>query len=152
MITYLFYWNPSKWAWVSRQNDIQACVPNHRVVLRWSVSEHVKLAEDVDGLVPGHHIRAFLYITAQNQKGIIGHGKIFAHPFEDLHYNPARAQNGDTLFYAYAEFERLENAPFIHRQQLVGVAQTTFAHMRVDSGIRLNDADAQAVWDLLQAE
>lgn len=104
MNTILFTWNPSKWQWDDLPQAVYEANAEGRYFDKWScgVTRNIR---------PGN--RAFLMRLGIPPKGIMGSGIVVSEPFEDTHWNPERAQKGDTVYRVEILFDVLSDLPII---------------------------------------
>lgn len=97
MNTFLFAWNPKKWAWENLEQDIDLLQQTGRVTEMWSMAGHKKVR-------PGD--RAFLVKLGKKPTGIIGAGFVATEPFLAPHFNKSINKLVPRV---YVDFEALLN-------------------------------------------
>lgn len=99
--TWLFSWNPERYLWESFAQDRQKVLEGGELIVRWScVSSKVKAGD-----------AAFLLRTGQAPKGIIACGSVVNGPYQDAHWDEAKASQGAMLDYVDIHFTDLRD-PF----------------------------------------
>ncbi|WP_220814170.1 AAA family ATPase [Pseudomonas paralcaligenes] len=87
--SWLFSWNPSRYAWSQFAQDRQKVLEGGELIIRWScASGKVKVGDT-----------AFLLRTGVAPKGIIACGSIVNGPYQDAHWDEAKAAQGGILDY-----------------------------------------------------
>jgi len=87
--SWLFSWNPSRYAWSQFAQDRQKVLEGGELIIRWSgASDKVKVGDS-----------AFLLRTGVAPKGIIACGSIVNGPYQDAHWDEAKAAQGVMLDY-----------------------------------------------------
>ena len=104
MNTILFTWNPKKWPWNDLQQAVAEANVDGRHVDTWSCGVTRRIA-------PGD--RAFLMRLGRAPKGIMGSGVVVTEPEEGTHWDPDRADAGDTGFYVEILFDVLSTTPLL---------------------------------------
>ncbi len=96
MKTYLFVWNPKKWAWQDIENDIEQVNRYGKCKVRWScgVNRSIKPND-----------RFFLVKLGTEPKGIVASGYITSAPFPDKHWSGENKE----AFFIEADLEVLLN-------------------------------------------
>lgn len=96
MNTYLFVWNPKRWAWDTLEDDIEEVNETGNCPESWScgVNKSIKKGD-----------RAFLIRVGAVPKGIMGAGFVTSDPFVDRHWSGENRE----AFYVDIEFETLLN-------------------------------------------
>lgn len=84
--TWLMAWNPKYWPWTSYQNDRLKIASGENVTLPWRTAS----------IQPREGDTFYLVRVGQEPRGLIARGNIASAPYEDGHYNPDRAVNGET--------------------------------------------------------
>ncbi|MNZ20277.1 5-methylcytosine-specific restriction enzyme B [compost metagenome] len=96
---WLFSWNPSGYAWGHFAQDRQKVLEGGELIVRWScANSKVKLGDTV-----------FLLRTGQAPKGIIACGSIVNGPYQDVHWDEAKAAQGVMLDYVDIHFTDLRD-------------------------------------------
>ena len=87
--SWLLSWNPSRYAWSQFAQDRQKVLEGGELIIRWScASDKVKVGDS-----------AFLLRTGVAPKGIIACGSIVNGPYQDAHWDEAKAAQGGMLDY-----------------------------------------------------
>jgi 5-methylcytosine-specific restriction enzyme B len=98
--TWLLSWNPERWHWESLAAVRQSTATGNLVTDRWScASGQVKEGDQV-----------YLVRVGTPPKGIVAHGTVLKAPYEAPHYDPTRAQAGETYSYIDVEFSGIRDA------------------------------------------
>jgi 5-methylcytosine-specific restriction protein B len=98
--TWLLSWNPERWHWESLAAARQSTATGNLVTDRWScASRQVK---------EGDHV--YLVRLGTPPTGIVAHGTVLKAPYEAPHYDPTRAQAGETSSYIDVEFSGIRDA------------------------------------------
>lgn len=94
--TFLFVWNPKRWAWETLEQDIKQVDLNGKCTQRWSCG-NTKSIQSGD--------RIFLVKLGTEPKGIIGAGFATTNPFPEIHWSGENKE----AFYIDIDFEVLLN-------------------------------------------
>jgi 5-methylcytosine-specific restriction protein A len=144
MATYLLVWNPNRWHWADLPDVVKKVGRGERVVERWSCGSNRRI-------VSGD--RVFLIRLGREPRGIIGSGTVVGEPFEDIHWQPEKAEVGRMARYIRFQFDALldpENEPILWRERLKSEAPFSATHWDTrSSGIRIADEVArelEMVW------
>lgn len=87
--TWLMAWNPDNWEWASFQDDRLRVARNENITLRWrTASKQLKEGDT-----------AYIVRLGQKPKGLIARGTVTSEPYEDDHYNPNKAEQGERALY-----------------------------------------------------
>jgi 5-methylcytosine-specific restriction enzyme A len=137
--TYLLAYNPKRWQW----DDIAECVrqleEDGSLVLGWSCANSTQIREGD---------RLFLIRLGEEPKGIFASGVAHSDWYEDLHWEEAKAQAGETVHYVDVRFDAVLNPneePILSRDFL---SMPPFSDQHWDtrsSGIRIHDHVAVAL-------
>nr|WP_298522430.1 AAA family ATPase [uncultured Halomonas sp.] len=84
--SWLMAWNPNRWPWKSYQDDRLKIASGENVTLPWRAAS----------IQPREGDTFYLVRVEQEPRGLIARGNIASAPYEDGHYDPKRAANGDT--------------------------------------------------------
>lgn len=95
--SFLFTWNPKNWEWDGFNTDRESTADGKSIILRWSCSNK--------GVAIGD--KAYLLRTGINPRGIIAAGNVVREPFEALHWNVEKANEGKTKTYVEIEFTQI---------------------------------------------
>lgn len=87
--SWLFSWNPSRYAWSQFAQDRQKVLEGGELIIRWSCASGKVRVGDT----------AFLLRTGVAPKGIIACGSIVNGPYQDAHWDEAKAAQGGMLDY-----------------------------------------------------
>lgn len=96
--TYMLTWNPDRWHWSTLDEDLDRVLHRRPREIRWSTG-------NTQRIVPGD--RVFLLKQGDPPRGIMGSGVVIEGVVEDDHYDPTRAEQGETALYAKVRFDRL---------------------------------------------
>jgi 5-methylcytosine-specific restriction enzyme A len=96
--TYLLTWNPARASWDSLLRDATRSQLGELVEMRWS-------SGNTKRIVPGD--RLFLMRVGVEPRGIVASGWAREAPAYGLHWEAARADDGDKTLYVTVEFERI---------------------------------------------
>ena len=147
MATYLLVWNPIRWLWADLPDVVERVGRGELVVRRWSCGRNKRI-------VPGD--RVFLIRLGQKPRGIIGSGTVTVASFEDVHWDPEKAQLGRTTHYIRFQFDALldlEREPILWRERLK--SEAPFSNMHWDtrsSGVTIPEdiaAELETAWSEL---
>jgi 5-methylcytosine-specific restriction protein A len=134
MATYLLVWNPNRWHWADLPEMAERVSRGEPLISRWSCGSNKRI-------VPG--ARVFLIRLGREPKGIIGSGTVTAGSFEDVHWDPAKAQQGRTTRYIRFQFDALldpEHGLILWRERLKSEAPLSRMHWDTrSSGVRIPD-------------
>lgn len=97
--TYLISWNPTRWDWVSFNEDRVTTIEEGTVIRRWRTSSKKPKVDD----------RVYLLRTGQEPRGIIARGRVAKVPYTDAHWDATKAQNGETTDFIDVEFEDIRD-------------------------------------------
>ncbi|GAB0151612.1 AAA family ATPase [Marinobacterium sp. BA1] len=87
--TWLMAWNPNNWTWRSFQDDRLRIARGDNVTMRWrTASTHPREGDSF-----------FLVRLGQDPKGLVARGNVASEPYEDDHYNPELAKQGQKALY-----------------------------------------------------
>jgi 5-methylcytosine-specific restriction enzyme A len=128
--TYLLTWNPRRWEWDDIDEEISELRSSGWIEERWSIGVRRKLSVGS---------RIFLMRLGEPPKGIIASGFTSSEPFEDLHWDPLRADNGDSAYYVDINLEHLEKFPVISLDELAVLPFNKFNWTPETSGIQIPD-------------
>lgn len=114
MSTYLFAWNPNKWAW-SNQKDLIDKLPNEKSIRQWKTSRinNIGIGDNFILVKLGNTL-------SEQEKGIIGIGKIISNPRKDKDF----LKDNKIVDYVDLEFSKLSNNPFILLKKLQDIDPT----------------------------
>lgn len=134
--TYLLAWNPKHFHWGDLDAAIKAVESDGLWNDRWSCG-------NVTGIEPGS--RFFLIRLGAEPRGIVGSGVIEGAPEEGKHWNPDRAEEGETTNFIRIRFDALGRVPIVRRSEL---ERPPFGGVTWDtqmSGVRIPEAVAGAL-------
>lgn len=100
---YLLTWNPEHWDWTDREEMARQTAEGSRVEARWSCGNTKRIK-------PGD--RLFLLRQGVDPRGIVGAGWATSSPYEDLHWDAARRERGESALRVNLSFERVLNVDF----------------------------------------
>jgi 5-methylcytosine-specific restriction protein B len=142
--TWLLSWNPERWHWESLAAARQLTATGNSVTDRWSCASGQAREGD----------QVYLVRVGTPPKGMVARGTVLKAPYEAPHYDPKRAQAGETTSYVDVEFSGIRDAerdPIVSLEQLEQAApHQTWTPQA--SGIAIVPAAAKAVselWDRL---
>ena len=98
--SWLLSWNPSKWDWGTFAVDRAKTMAGKKVDISWKCRAKQPSPGD----------RVFLVRTGIDPKGIVAAGKITRPPYEAKHWDPARANAGDTTSFVDVAFDSVRDA------------------------------------------
>ena len=82
-------WNPDNWAWKSFQDDRLRVARGETVTLPWrTASKQLKEGDT-----------AYLIRLGQKPKGLVARGTVTSEPYEDDHFEPEKAKQGEKAVY-----------------------------------------------------
>jgi 5-methylcytosine-specific restriction protein A len=144
MSTYLLAWNPDRWHWADLHNVIERVDIGEPVIKRWSCGSTRRI-------VRGD--RVFLMRLGREPRGVFGSGTVVVEPYEDIHWDPEKADLGKIALFIQFQIDGLldpEHEPILWRERLK--SEAPFSRMHWDtqmSGIRIPDEVAnelEKVW------
>src|SRR5262245_270391 len=101
MSAYLLTWNPARWTWSDLPEASEQTAAGWAHSMEWATGNTRRM-------VRGD--RVFLLKQGAQPRGIIAAGWVTSEGvYEAAHYDPERAKDGDTMFCADVEFERILN-------------------------------------------
>jgi hypothetical protein len=115
MNTYLFAWNPNKWAWPDLQDLIKQ-LPSTKPTRQWKTSRTTNI-----GIGDNFILVKLGQNLSEHEKGIIGIGKISSNLKKDKDF----LKNDEIVNYVDLEFSQLNNKPFIPLSKLKEIDPTT---------------------------
>jgi hypothetical protein len=136
MATYLFAWNPERWAWEGLSLTAAWVKRGEVYVEPWGTAN--KQARPGD--------RAFLIKLGRAPKGVMGSGTIKSEPYTDLHWDTDKAKAGRRATYVNIEWDSLldpERDDILEGRLLDGMGESRFRWDTRSSGVRLPDEVAQ---------
>lgn len=86
---WLMAWNPVNFVWSTFQDDRLRVARGENVTRRWSTASTQLKVGDI----------AYLMRLARNPKGLIACGTVASEPYEDDHYAPEKAKQGEKALY-----------------------------------------------------
>ncbi|MCA6063786.1 McrB family protein [Thalassolituus marinus] len=86
---WLMAWNPGNWEWNSFQDDRLRVARGENVTLPWRTSSKQLKEGDT----------AYLMRLGQKPKGLLARGTVASEPYEDDHYDPEKASQGEKSLY-----------------------------------------------------
>jgi len=107
--TFLFTWNPNKWKWDDLPQAVYEANAEGRYLDRWSCGPTRNIS-------PGD--RVFLMRLGVPPKGIMGSGIVVSEPFEDVHWDKKKAEQGETVHRVEILFDVLSDLPIISDEAL----------------------------------
>lgn len=97
---WLLSWNPSKWTWETLAADKATTMAGAKADNRWRCSSTKAREGD----------RVFLMRTGSPPRGIVAAGKVTRGPYEDAHWDQARAESGDTTRFIDVAFDAIRES------------------------------------------
>ena len=97
---WLLSWNPSKWPWSTLPTDRATTVAGIKADNRWRCSS----------TKPREGDRVFVMRTASSPKGIVAAGKVTRAPYDAEHWQPDRANAGETTRFIDVAFDAVRDA------------------------------------------
>lgn len=110
MATYLFTWNPKKWAWKTLEEQILQLKNNKDVYENWGTGSRKHNIGIGDQFI--------LIRLGVAPKGIIAIGTIASSPFEKIHWDDNLASQGQKISYVKLKMNQLGSIPFIKEDEL----------------------------------
>jgi 5-methylcytosine-specific restriction protein B len=138
--TWLLSWNPERWQWSSLSADRRSSATGQSVTDRWSCASGQVKEGDL----------AYLVRVGTPPKGIVAHGTVLKAPYEAPHYDPAKAQAGETASFIDVEFSGIRDAerdPIVPLEELERAEPHQTWNPQA-SGISIAPAAAKTVSDL----
>lgn len=145
--TWLMAWNPNNWSWDSFQDDRLRIASGENVTLPWRTSS--SLPREGDSF--------FLVRLGQDPKGLIARGNVASEPYDDDHYNPELAQQGEKAKYIDITLTDLRDPKadsFISMADLKSLTADSQNWTPQASGIEIKSLSAKTVtklWNQLPA-
>ncbi|MBK1735857.1 hypothetical protein CKO15_11325 [Halorhodospira abdelmalekii] len=87
--TWLMAWNPKYWPWRTFQEDRLKVAGGDNVTMEWNTSS----------VQPQEGDTFYLVRLGEEPRGLIARGNIASAAYKELHYDPARAADGETTDY-----------------------------------------------------
>ena len=142
MSSYLFAWNPNRWAW----NDLDAQIEQVGIAGnaddRWSSGNTKQLPTGS---------RFFLIRLGVEPKGIIGSGITITTPSNGPHWDAAKASSGEEALYCDISFDFLSSDVIVTWEELQKPPFSSFHWGIQSSGIALPEQIADALELLWQS-
>lgn len=138
---WLMAWNPNHWEWKSFQDDRLRIATGENVTRPWS-SASAQLSEGDT---------FYLARLGKEPRGLIGQGNIASEPYEDAHYNPDRAAQGDKARFVDVTLTDLRDPevdPFISMADLQAGTTDDQVWSPQSSGIEIKPRSAKLVAQL----
>jgi len=104
MSTYLYTWNPKRWRWVDQSEAVYRVNNGEQYDMYWSCGNTKKIVVSDTFL---------LMKLGVDPKGIIGCGYISSTPYPLPHWNPEKAEKGQTALRTDLLFKALSEEPII---------------------------------------
>ena len=140
MASYLFTWNPDKWAWADLADAVYRVSNGLPYDMYWSCGNTRKI-EVGD---------TFLLVrVGVAPKGIIGCGYILSAPYEQTHWDAAKAEQGATALRTDLLFKALAETPIVGLAQLEA-QYPSYRWTPQASGLSVPDAIADELLTLIQ--
>lgn len=140
--TYLFAWNPRRWAWDDLDAQIEQVGLAGRADNRWSSgnTKHLPIAS-----------RFFLIRLGIEPKGILGSGVTLTSPTYGPHWDKTKASNGEDSLYCEIRFDFLSNEVLVNWEELQKPPFSSFRWGVQASGVALPEHIADALEHLWQS-
>lgn len=143
MATYLFLWNPKKWAWKDLQKQVEELSAGKKVNEPWSTGNRTKGLDDGD--------RFLLMKLGEEPKGIIACGTINNFRYR-RHWDSQKANLGKKLPNVDLNFQILSAQPLIEQDELEKrFASEVSSWTPNASGIVIPDNVADNIFKILKA-
>lgn len=126
--TFLFTWNPKKWKWEDLPQAVYEANAEGRYLGRWSCGATRNIS-------PGD--RAFLVRLGMPPKGIMGSGVVVSEPYEDVHWDTEKAEQGEMVHRVDILFDVLSDLPIISDEALASGALAAHNWFPQASGTRI---------------
>ncbi len=134
MATYLLAWNPDRWHWSDLNDVVKRVAQGELVLIRWSCGSTRRIARGD---------RVFLIRLGQEPRGIFGSGTVAVEPYEDIHWDPDKANLGESALFIQFQIDALldpEQETIMWRERLLGEARFSGMHWDTQiSGISIPD-------------
>lgn len=143
--SWLFAWNPKKWAWEDLPEVIAQTCNGKPVVMRWSCVNQEVMTGD----------RAWLVRLGVEPKGIMGCGNVISDPYEAEHYDESLAQEGKTCLFVDVELTDIRDVykdAYISMQELGSITIDKQQWSPQSSGIEIKSRSAALLDKLWQAK
>ena len=144
MTTFLLSYNPRHWQWNQLTDVKRHLEANGSVESRWSCSNTTQITAGA---------RLFIIRLGVPPKGIFASGYAISDWYPDVHWDSARAAQGDTTHYVRTRLDKLfdpDNEPILTLDQL---KQPPFSHTHWEiraSGVRIPSSiadDLEERWE-----
>ena len=142
MSTYLFAWNPKRWAWDDLYAQIEQVGLAGHTDDRWSSGNTKKLAAGS---------RFFLIRLGVEPKGIIGSGITLTAPDYGLHWDESKAAKAGETLYCDIRFDYLSEDALVAWDELQQSPFSSFRWGVQASGINIPDQIADTLEQLWQS-
>ena len=96
---WLFAWNPTRWDWKTFDQDYAKVKAGATVTSRWSCSNGTIKVGDT----------AWLMRLGTDPRGIVAIGNVTSEPYQDTHWDPAKAASGDKTQYVDIQFTEIRD-------------------------------------------
>jgi len=134
--TFLLTWNPSRWAWPDLPSAMEALSIAGKYRFGWSAGKRVDLPLGS---------RIFLMRLGTSERGLVASGWTCTEPAEARHWEPDRADRGDTTPAVDVDFDVLSTAPLLDWDQLRREPFDTFSFTPQSGGVEIPPAIAVAL-------
>ena len=142
---WLFCWNPKNYSWDSLTDNAARALRGEPQTVRWSCQSRQ--------VQPGDP--AWMLRLGQAPKGIFARGTVVGQPYEDTHYRPERAADGDTTWYVDIELDEIylpEPECLLTQHELEGIKVEAQNWSPQSSGIELKPLTANIVTKLWETK
>jgi 5-methylcytosine-specific restriction enzyme B len=132
---WLFTWNPDNWVWDNIDDAIATTREGKTVVIRWSCSNSKVSSGD----------KAWLIRLGVVPKGIMATGNVISEPYDEVHWDQSKANDGVTCQYVDIEFTRVIDVFNEHFASLEELEKITLDQQRwtpQTSGIEIKKRSA----------
>lgn len=140
--TYLFAWNPKRWAWTDLEAQIEQIGLSGHADNRWS-------SGNTKQILPGS--RFFLIRLGVELKGIIGSGVTLCAPDYGPHWDEDKAASGSETLYCDIRFDHLSEDVLVTWEELHQPPFSSFRWGVQASGISIPAPVAEALEVLWQS-
>jgi MrcB-like, N-terminal domain/AAA domain (dynein-related subfamily) len=136
MTAWLLNWNPKNWDWTNFYRDRAITASGQSIQDTWSCANSAAAKGDT----------IYLVRTGDDPRGIIARGLVTQNPFEAPHFDPARAEKGETRQVVGVNFDDIRD-PNQDEYLPIQILEDEVDHEQTwtpqSSGIRISDAAAK---------
>ena len=139
MNVWLYTWNPKYFDWPGFEDHSQATQADP-IMMDWSTNSRKPCVGD----------RAYrIRLGDTEEPGIIAAGRLDSEPFEAKHWDPRRADSGQSCWYVKVAMEHVDETPLISRDELNEIFGNRQMWSPFSSGIRIIEDVAEELVPLL---